>query len=468
MRSHILSYQSTRGNAPILSFEEAVLTGLAPDGGLYLPQALPHFAPHDLARWVGLPYHALAYEVLSPFTAEAVEPDALKQMLAETYATFHHPAIAPLKQLDANDWLLELFHGPTLAFKDFALQFLGRLVEYFLARNHQRISILGATSGDTGSAAIAGCRGREGVNIVILYPHGRVSEVQRRQMTTVPDANVHCLAIEGTFDDCQRIVKTLFVDQPFRTAQNLVAVNSINWARILAQVVYYFYAGLALGAPARRLAFCVPTGNFGDIYAGYLARQMGLPIERLRIATNRNDILSRTLSSGAYEKGGVAQTLSPSMDIQVSSNFERLLFDLHDADAAAVKTLMDSLQQSGRFTLAEPALRRLRALFDAAAVDDEQTLATIAQMHHDSGELLDPHTAVGIAASRQHRPAADVAMVTLATAHPAKFPDAVARASGLHPALPPHMQGMMHAAERFTVLPPHPDAVKTYMQEHTA
>ena len=463
-----LSYRSTRGDAPVLSFEEAVLTGLASDGGLYLPERLPHFAPHTLADWAGLPYAELAYHVLSPFTAGAVEPEALKQMLADTYAAFHHPAIAPLKQLDANDWLLELFHGPTLAFKDFALQFLGRLVEYFLARNQRRVTILGATSGDTGSAAIAGCRGREGVGIVILYPHERVSEVQRRQMTTVPDANVHCLAIEGTFDDCQRIVKTLFVDQPFRQEQALVAVNSINWARILAQVVYYFYAGLALGAPARRLAFCVPTGNFGDIYAGYLARQMGLPVERLRIATNSNDILTRTLASGTYEKGAVSQTLSPSMDIQISSNFERLLFDLHGEDAAAVKALMDSLHQSGRFTLAAPVLRKLRGLFDAAAIDDATTLATIAQMHTASGELLDPHTAIGIAASRQNRPAMDIPMITLATAHPAKFPDAAQKATGLHPALPPHMQPMMSASERFTILPPHPEAVKAYMQEHTA
>lgn len=468
MNDSPILYRSTRGDAPVLGFEAAVLTGLASDGGLYLPERLPSFAPHELAAWAGLPYHELAYHVLSPFTAGAVEPDALKQMLAETYAGFHHPAIAPLKQLDANDWLLELFHGPTLAFKDFALQFLGRLVEYFLARNRQQVTILGATSGDTGSAAIAGCRGREGVSIVILYPHGRVSEVQRRQMTTVPDANVHCLAIEGTFDDCQRIVKTLFVDQPLRAQQNLVAVNSINWARILAQVVYYFYAGLALGAPARRLAFCVPTGNFGDIYAGYLARQMGLPVERLRIATNSNDILTRTLERGAYEKGNVSQTLSPSMDIQVSSNFERLLFDLHDEDVSAVKALMDSLNQSGRFTLAEPVLRRLRGVFDASAVDDSETLATIAQMHQACGELLDPHTAIGVAASRRARPSADVPMVTLATAHPAKFPDAVKQATGLHPALPPHMQGMMSEAERFTVLPPHPDAVKSYLQEHAA
>lgn len=478
MNSSPILYHSTRGNAPILGFEDAVLTGLAADGGLYLPERLPSFAPHTLTAWAGRPYHELAYHVLSPFTAGAVEPEALKQILSETYATsplsgeglpvFTHPAIAPLKQVDTNDWLLELFHGPTLAFKDFALQFLGRLVEYFLARNRQQVTILGATSGDTGSAAIAGCRGREGVNIVILYPHGRVSEVQRRQMTTVPDANVHCLAIEGTFDDCQRIVKTLFVDQPLRAQQNLVAVNSINWLRILAQVVYYFYAGLALGAPFRRLAFCVPTGNFGDIYAGYLARQMGLPVERLRIATNQNDILARTLNMGAYEKGHVSQTLSPSMDIQISSNFERLLFDLHDEDASAVKELMDNLHQSSRFTLSETVLRRLRGLFDAEAVEDAETLQTITQMLRDTGELLDPHTAVGIAASRRHRPLPDVPMVTLATAHPAKFPDAVKQATGLHPALPPQMQSMMSAPERFTVLPPHTDVVKAYLQEKAA
>ncbi|MBY0354679.1 MAG: threonine synthase [Rickettsiales bacterium] len=466
--THPIHYRSTRGEAAVLGFEDAVLAGLATDGGLYVPERLPEIAPHVMAGWAGLPYASLAYEILHPFTQGAVPDDVLHEMLHESYAGFHHPATAPLKQIGSNDWLLELFHGPTLAFKDFALQFLGRLIEFFLARKQASVTVLGATSGDTGSAAIAGCRGRAGVSIVILYPHGRVSEVQRRQMTTVADANVHCLAIEGTFDDCQHIVKTLFVDQALRNANPLVAVNSINWMRILAQVVYYFYAGIALGAPARRLAFSVPTGNFGDIYAGELARRMGLPIERLRIATNVNDILTRTLQRGAYEKGDVAQTLSPSMDIQISSNFERLLYDLHDGDASAVKSLMDNLSQSGRFTLSPPVLARLRQHFDAAAIDDTQTLKTIADLLATSGELIDPHTAIGVAASRINRPSADVAMVSLATAHPAKFPDAVQQATGVHPALPPHMQPMMQAPERFHILPAEAEAVKAYLLEHRA
>ncbi|MGE0224435.1 MAG: threonine synthase [Acetobacteraceae bacterium] len=462
-----IAYRSTRGGPP-LSFEAAVLNGLAPDGGLYLPERLPHFAPEVIAGWQGMPYATLAARILAPFTAGTLTQDALERMCAETYAAFRHPAVAPLKQLSANDWLLELFHGPTLAFKDFALQFLGRLLDPILARKRERVTILGATSGDTGSAAIHGCRGREHVDIVILYPHGRVSDVQRRQMTTVRDANVHCLAIDGTFDDCQRIVKTLFLDPGLRDERHLVAVNSINWARILAQVVYYFYAAVSLGAPARRLSFSVPTGNFGDIYAGYLARAMGLPVEKLIVATNSNDILARTIQTGVYEKTGVTPTLSPSMDIEVSSNFERLLFDLYDHDASAVRASMESLLQGGRFQMPAAAYRKLRALFAASRTDDQHTLATIRAFHQATGELLDPHTAVGLAAAQAHRAEVTGPLVTLSTAHPAKFPEAVRDATGVSPELPAALTHLMAGEERFTRLPNDPAAIKAYLRGKVA
>ena len=373
-------------------------------------------------------------------------------MLETTYASFRHPAVAPLVQIAPDRWVLELFHGPTLAFKDFALQFLGRLLDYFLVRRDEHITIVGATSGDTGSAAISGCHGRANMDIFIFHPYGRVSEVQRRQMTTVDDANVHNIALKGTFDDCQDMVKALFADQAFRTQQRLVAVNSINWARILAQVVYYFYAALALGAPTREVSFSVPTGNFGDIFAGYIARQMGLPIRDLIIATNNNNILTRCLKTGEYRMEGVVPTLSPSMDIQISSNFERLLFDLHGCDGDAINTLMMDLRSHKRFALDAKRLAKLQGMFTSASVNDTQTVDTIRNTREASHYLADPHTAVGIAAAAAHPSPSGVPVVILSTAHPAKFPDAVRKATGITPDLPPHMEGLMQAKERYTVL----------------
>jgi threonine synthase len=445
------TYISTRGSAPELGFEEVVLTGLASDGGLYVPKTLPRIEPHELVAWSKLGYAELAFRVMQPFVGDAMPQADLRDMAERTYADFRHAAVAPLVQTGHNQFILELFHGPTLAFKDFALQFLGRFLDYFLARRGEHITIVGATSGDTGSAAIAGCRGRDNMDIFIFHPHGRVSDVQRRQMTTVLDANVHNIALEGTFDDCQDMVKALFADAQFRTQQKLVAVNSINWARILAQVVYYFYAALALGAPARAVSFAVPTGNFGDIYAGYIAKRMGLPIDKLIIATNRNDILTRCLHKGEYRMEGVTASLSPSMDIQISSNFERLLFDLHDRDGAVMADLMAGLRRDNGFALGERQWGNLKREFLSASVDDAATKATIKSVWQRSQYLADPHTAVGIAAAESC--VGDAPVVVLATAHPAKFPAAVEAACGLTPALPPHMAGLMEAEERCDVLP---------------
>lgn len=460
----MMHYISTRGRAPVLGFEETVLAGLATDGGLYVPETIPTFAPHELVALAGLPYPELALKIMQPFIGDEIPHADLKRLIDESYATFRHTAIAPLKQLGPNEFLLELFHGPTLAFKDFALQFLGRVLEYFLLRGNRTLTVIGATSGDTGSAAIEGCRGRSNMRIFILHPQGRVSDVQRRQMTTVADANVFNLALAGTFDDCQDAVKALFADQEFRDAQSLTAVNSINWARILAQVVYYFYAALALGAPARSISFTVPTGNFGDIFAGYIARRMGLPIHKLVIATNRNDILARTLETGTYSAEGVSPTFSPSMDIQISSNFERLLFDLHDRNGETVETMMRQFRQSGRFQLAPQALSGLRSLFGAGRADDAQTLATIARIYHETGELLDPHTAVGVAVAREHQ--GTEPMVTLATAHPAKFPDAVKKATGVHPELPLHLSDLHTRSERVNAIANDPSAIKHFIESH--
>lgn len=446
-------YISTRGSAPELSFEDVVMTGLASDGGLYVPKELPRVQPHELVEWSKLPYEELAFRVMRPFVGDAMPEDVLHQMAKDTYASFRHTGVAPLVQVGHNRFILELFHGPTLAFKDFALQFLGRLLDYFLSRRGEHITIVGATSGDTGSAAIAGCRGRDNMDIFIFHPHGRVSDVQRRQMTTVADANVHNIALKGTFDDCQDMVKALFADAEFRASQKLAAVNSINWARILAQVVYYFYAALQLGAPARAVSFAVPTGNFGDIFAGYIAKRMGLPIDQLIIATNSNDILSRCLHTAEYRMDGVVPTLSPSMDIQISSNFERLLFDLHDRDGAAMAKLMADFREQKTFTLSPHQLHRLQREFQAASVDDAKTKAVINALHANTGYLADPHTAVGVeAAEICHREGSAAPVVVLSTAHPAKFPAAVEEACGITPALPEHMQGLMEAEERYTVM----------------
>lgn len=442
-----------------------MLAGLAGDGGLYLPAQLPHFSPAEIAGFAGLSYVELAERVIAPFTEGALTPAELRGILEASYAGFRHKAVAPLVQLGRGQFALELFHGPTLAFKDFALQFLGNLLGHILARRKTPIVIVGATSGDTGSAAIAGCAGREHISMFILHPRGRVSDVQRRQMTTVLGANVHNIALEGTFDDCQDIVKALFADSAFRQEHALVAVNSINWARILAQVVYYFYAACALGAPARAVTFSVPTGNFGDVYAGYIAKRMGLPVEHFIVATNRNDILARCLETGAYAMQGVQPSLSPSMDIQVSSNFERLLFDLHGRNGVQVAEMMRHFRQEGSITFSPQVMAALRAEFSAHAVDDAHTTATIATIYKDTGYLLDPHTAVGVAAALAHQGPAHVPVVTLATAHPAKFPEAVANATGIHPALPAHMQGLFDLPERVDTLENKLDTIKAYIKD---
>ncbi len=460
-----MHYHSTRGQAPQLDFESAVLTGLASDGGLYLPTEIPSFSMPHIANLQSLSYTELAFEIMWPFTGGMVPETDFKQMISEAYQPFRHAAIAPMKQIGTDEWVLELFHGPTLAFKDFALQFLGHLVDYFLKRRDEKVVILGATSGDTGSAAMAGCQGRERMQSFILFPHGRISEVQRRQMTTIPDANIHAVALDGTFDDCQHIVKALFADAEFRKDHHLVAVNSINWARILAQVVYYFYAALRLGAPARKVSFSVPTGNFGDIFAGYIAKRMGLPIDQLIIATNSNDILTRCLKAGEYTMTGVTPTLSPSMDIQISSNFERLLFDLYEGNAETIHGLMQDFGTNKTITLDPQVYRRLKQHFAAERVDDAATQATIRAVYEATGELLDPHTAIGVKAGRDCR-TSDAPLVCLATAHPAKFPDAVEEACGITPVLPEHLADLHTREERSLHVANDIEAVKACIVEH--
>ncbi len=448
-----MKYISTRGQAPALPFEDVVLTGLAADGGLYLPQSLPAFDAREIASWAGLNYCELAYKIMSPFIGDEIPQDDLQNLIEKSYSEFRHTAIAPLVQLDHNEWVLELFQGPTLAFKDFALQFLGNLLDYILKKRNQHAVVMGATSGDTGSAAIEGCRHCDNLDIFILHPHQRVSDVQRRQMTTVLEENVHNIALQGNFDDCQNLVKASFADQSFLPeGRQLVAVNSINWARIMAQIVYYFYAGLALGAPHRSVSFSVPTGNFGDIFAGYLAKRMGLAVDQLVIATNANDILHRCLSGNDLSRRPLEHTLSPSMDIMVSSNFERMLFDLYDGDGAAIRQLMGDFGK-GAMSLPETRLSRARELFSSYRLDDSETLEVIAQVFNETEYLLDPHSAIGVQAGRRTRRTSKIPMVCLATAHPAKFPEAVSKAiPGCEPALPYHMRDLFNKDERYTVL----------------
>ncbi|PIE11754.1 MAG: threonine synthase [Rhodobacterales bacterium] len=457
-----MKYVSTRGQAPALSFEEAMLTGLASDGGLYVPDAVPEFSPQEIAALAGLPYEEVAFRVMRPFTEESFSEDELRGAIARAYASFDHPARAPLVQIGAHDFLLELFHGPTLAFKDFAMQLIGQLFQIALERSGKRITIVGATSGDTGSAAIEAFRGLDNVDVFILFPHGRVSEVQRRQMTTPSESNVHALALAGDFDDCQAAVKAMFADHDFRDGVGLAAVNSINWGRVLAQVVYYFTAATALGAPHRKISFTVPTGNFGDIYAGQIAKRRGLPIDRLVIATNRNDILHRTLQSGAYTKEGVEPTISPSMDIQVSSNFERALFDAYGRDAEAVRKDMDALKAGG-FSVSQGGIDALREVFDSGRASEEETMATIKAERASTGLLICPHTAVGVKVAREHE--GTVPMVTLATAHPAKFPQAVEDATGVHAPLPPHMADLYERPERVQRVDNDLEALKALIKE---
>ena len=443
-----MRYVSTRGAAPDLSFEEAMLTGLARDGGLYVPAEVPVMARGDIAALAGLSYEEVAFRVMRPFIGDAFTDEEFADIIARAYAGFGHAARAPLVQLAPNHFLLELFHGPTLAFKDFAMQLIGQLFQASLSRSGKRVTIVGATSGDTGSAAMEAFRGLDNVDVFILFPHGRVSDVQRRQMTTVSEANAHALALTGDFDDCQARLKDMFNDHAFRDEVHLAGVNSINWARVLAQVVYYFTAAVSLGAPHRPVSFTVPTGNFGDIFAGYIAKRMGLPIEKLVIATNQNDILHRAMSGGAYETHGVTPSISPSMDIQVSSNFERALFDVYDRDGGAVAQLMDELKGQGGFRISQGALERLRGLFASGRCSEEETLAMITRANAEMGELLCPHSAVGVHVAQDHL--GTTPMITLATAHPAKFPDAVERASGIRPGLPARMADLFDRPERVT------------------
>ena len=455
-------YLSTRGGTAPRDFETVLLEGLARDGGLFVPESWPRLTPAMLEGFRGQPYHRVATAIMLPFLGGAMSEDAFAALVEEAYRGFRHRAVVPLVQLGPDEWALELFHGPTLAFKDIALQVLGRLFDHVLAKRGRRATIVGATSGDTGSAAIEACRGRKSVDIFILHPKGRVSEVQRRQMTTVLDDNVHNIAIEGTFDDCQALVKAMFNDAPFRDRLQLSAVNSINWARVMAQIVYYVTAAVALGAPDRPVAFCVPTGNFGDVFAGYVARQMGLPIARLVVATNRNDILARFFASGEYRMGQVEPTSSPSMDIQVSSNFERLLFDLLGRDGQAVAAHMAALGEAGGFAVAPAELAAARALFTGCRVEEAACRDAIADTYRTTGWLPDPHTAIGLAAAASLKPEG-VPMITLATAHPAKFQAAVARACGVSPALPAFLGDLMDRPERVRTLPKDLAAVEAHI-----
>jgi len=459
----MMRYVSTRGEAPALGFREVTLAGLAPDGGLYLPERWPTLSEGEIAALAGLDYAETAAVVMAPFVGDAMTRDELLALCRTAYGRFAHRAVTPLRQLDHDQWLLELFHGPTLAFKDVALQLLGLLFERFLSETGRRLTVVGATSGDTGSAAIDALAGRDGVDVFMLHPLGRVTDVQRRQMTTVLAPNVRNVAVRGTFDDAQALVKAMFADPDLSGRFALSAVNSINWARLMAQVVYYFHAAVRLGAPGRSVAFSVPTGNFGDVFAGYVAARMGLPVERLLVATNVNDILHRALSAGDYSRGAVAETATPSMDIQVSSNFERLL---HDLDPGAVAEQMRAFEEAGAMRLTERQREGAAALFSSERVDADDTASAMRWAYEACGEVLDPHTGVGLAAARRYRGSAPV--VTLATAHPAKFPAAVERATGVRPRLPARAGDLFEREERYEVLDATLAAVGGYVAAHAA
>ncbi len=458
-----MRYVSTRGEAPPLGFIDVTLAGLARDGGLYVPESWPRLAPETIASFAGRPYAEVAVEVIRPFVGDTLTEAELSRMAREAYGMFRHPAIVPLNQLDTSTFMLELFHGPTLAFKDVAMQLLARLMDHALTKRNERTTIVVATSGDTGGAAVEAFRGRARMDLFVLFPAGRVSDVQRLMMTTATDDNVHAIAVEGTFDDCQAIVKGLFNHHAFRDRVRLSGVNSINWARIVAQVVYYFTAAATLGAPHRKVAFTVPTGNFGDIFAGYVAQRMGLGVDRLVIATNVNDILARTLATGTYEVREVVPTSSPSMDIQVSSNFERLLFEATGRDGAAVRALMGSLAQSGRFSLSTRALSEIRALFSADHASEDEVAAVIRTVLRETGHFVDPHTAVGLAVAEKETRDPSIPMIVLGTAHPAKFPDAVEAACGVRPPLPDWLADLPTRAERVTTMPVDQGAVERFI-----
>lgn len=467
----MMKYISTRGNAPELAFDDVLLTGLAADGGLYVPKEVPQYSLEEIESWRDLSYTELAHKVIYPFVEGCVDSDALKGMLEAVYNNdnFGHKAIAPVQQIDHNEYVLELFHGPTLAFKDFALQLLGRLLDYVLEKRQEKVVIMGATSGDTGSAAIEGTKACKNVDIFILHPNGKVSEVQRRQMTTVTGDNIFNIAIEGNFDQAQDMVKASFGDQSFlRGERKLVAVNSINWARIMAQIVYYFYSSLNLGGPLRPMAYSVPTGNFGDIFAGYMAKKMGLPIEQLIIATNENDVLHRLMANNLYKVESLKHTITPSMDIAVSSNFERLLFDLYDRDGLALADLMNKMaDRSQPVELSEEKLGKARALFDSFAVDQGATVATMKEVFAETGYLLDPHTAIGVKAARECRRNPRIPMITLGTAHPVKFEDAVNRGGFDMPKLPHHLADLMDREERLAILPADLKTVQEFIAKNT-
>jgi threonine synthase len=456
-------YVSTRGEAAPLEFVDVMLTGLARDGGLYVPEIWPTLGRETISKFAGRPYAEVAVEVMRPFVGGTIPDADLARIAQEAYGTFHHPAIAPLIQLGPNLFVLELFHGPTLAFKDLAMQFVARLMDHVLKKRGERATIVVATSGDTGGAAVEAFRGRAQVDVVVLFPKGRISDVQRRMMTTAPDANVHAVAVEGTFDDCQALVKAMFNHHAFRDRVRLSGVNSINWARIIAQTVYYFTAAVALGGPHRKVAFTVPTGNFGDVFAGYVAHKMGLPIDRLVVATNVNDILARTFATGSYEMRDVVATTSPSMDIQVSSNFERLLFDAYKRDSAPVRSLMASLAQSRRFSIAAPALEAMRELFTADRANEQEVAATIRAWTREAGYCADPHTAIGLAVAEKETRDPSIPMVVLSTAHPAKFPEAVKAACGVTPKLPEWLGDLAARQERMTVLPADQKAIEHFV-----
>ena len=462
-----MKYISTRGGCPPQNFEQVLLSGLAPDGGLFIPQTLPTFSAEQIEAMRSLQYADLALEVVTPFVDGEIPTSQLKKVIDESYAAFKHPEVAPLTRLSEHEYLLELYHGPTLAFKDFALQVLGRLLDHVLRKNDQRVVILGATSGDTGSAALEGCRHSERVEMYILHPYQRVSAVQRKQMTTVPGDNVFNLAIEGNFDDCQRIVKAAFANQAFLPSnKSLVAVNSINWVRILMQIVYYFYAALKLGAPNKKVSFSVPTGNFGDIYAGYFARRMGLSIDRLIVATNKNDILHRFISRNEYSTTELSKTFSPSMDILVSSNFERYLYDLLGKDSPALCKFMDRF---GKETLNVSAEQwaQMKSCFDSSSVDDATTCQLINELFTKNSILVDPHTAVGVKSGRDCSENTTSPIVTLATAHPAKFSDAISAAGLKEPNLPEHLGDLFDREERYSVLPNSLSSVTEFIQKHS-
>ncbi len=458
-----MQYVSTRGEAPPLGFVDVTLAGLARDGGLYVPESWPKLSPQDIAGFAGRPYAEVAVEVIRPFVGNTISEVDLSRMAREAYGTFRHPAVVPLVQLGPGSFLLELFHGPTLAFKDVAMQLLARLMDHALAARGERTTIVVATSGDTGGAAVEAFRGRSRADLFVLFPKGRISDVQRRMMTTAAADNVHALAVEGTFDDCQAIVKGLFNHHAFRDQVRLSGVNSINWARIVAQTVYYFTAAAALGAPHRKVAFTVPTGNFGDIFAGYVAERMGLPVDRLVIATNVNDILARTLATGNYEPREVVPTSSPSMDIQISSNFERLLFEAYGRDGKAVRALMASLAQSRSFSISSGALAEIRALFRANRADEQEVSACIRTALRETGRFVDPHTAVGIAVAEKETRDPSIPIVVLGTAHAAKFPDAVEAACGARPALPDWLDDLDKRPERMTAMVADQGAIERFI-----